>query len=142
MDLLDELKGVRDLEHRLQEKLNSGHRLMGFGHRVYKARDPRADVLQKAVGELSGSESLEHARNVEIAALRVLARHKPNRPLFTNVEFYTAVLLHELGFDRTWFTPLFATGRVLGWLAHDAEQRANGRLMRPKARYIGTEMVC
>lgn len=137
LDLLDELEQVDELENALEQKLNRGERLMGFGHRVYRTEDPRADVLQRALLEVGPSPRLAHARRVEAAALKVLARHKPERALRTNVEFYTAVLLEHLGFEREMFTPLFAAGRVLGWLAHYQEQEAVGKLIRPRARYVG-----
>ena len=76
---------------------------------------------------------------VEAAALAALARHKPDRPLKTNVEFYTALLLEALGFPRQSFTALFATGRIGGWIAHAREQAATGRLIRPQSRYVGPE---
>ena len=137
LDMLDELQGVTDKRDYLMQKLSSGQRLMGFGHRVYRTRDPRAAVLKEAVSRLGESSYLQHAEEVEQAALEALAAHKPGRTLQTNVEFYTAVLLNEIGFGREWFTPLFATGRILGWMAHYREQRATGRLIRPKAAYVG-----
>ncbi|MCA9790637.1 MAG: citrate synthase [Candidatus Eremiobacteraeota bacterium] len=139
LDLLDELEGESDLEAALQARLDAGQRLMGFGHRVYRTRDPRASVLKKAVAQMADSPRLRWAEKVEKAALTVLARHKPERRLETNVEFYTAVLLEAVGFECTMFTPLFATGRVLGWTAHYHEQRRGGRLIRPDSRYVGPE---
>ena len=137
LDMLDELRGVSDKVGHLGAKLASGERLMGFGHRVYRTRDPRAAVLKGAVARMGTSSYLEHAEEVERAALETLATHKPGRSLQTNVEFYTSVLLQEVGFEREWFTPLFATGRILGWMAHYREQRAGGRLIRPKSAYVG-----
>lgn len=137
LDLLDELSNVSDVKETLRRKVQAGQRLMGFGHRVYRTRDPRAQVLQKAVRSLCPSQSLLHAENVERLATEVLSELKPHRPLHTNVEFYTAVLLQEVGFERNWFTTLFASGRILGWMAHFDEQVAVGRLLRPKARYVG-----
>ena len=110
---------------------------MGFGHRVYRTKDPRAEVLKRAALLLDSSDSLKHAESVEIMATQVLKEEKPDRSLQTNVEFYTAVLLNELGFSREFFTPLFACGRILGWMAHYREQTKVGKLMRPKARYVG-----
>lgn len=137
LDLLDELREVDDREVHLREKLRRGERLMGFGHRIYRRRDPRAEVLQGAVQSLRPSAELRFAQQVEVLAQKVLQDWKPDRPLKTNVEFYTALLLHELGFERSWFTALFAMGRVMGWMAHFQEQRALGKLMRPQSRYIG-----
>jgi citrate synthase len=125
----------------LREKIEGGDRLMGFGHRVYKVRDPRADVLGAAAERLftrAGDMSLYAlARSVEATALRLLEEYKPGRRLQTNVEFYTALLLHGLGLDVPLFTPTFAIGRVSGWIAHALEQRANGRLIRPSSEYVG-----
>ena len=140
LDLLDELKQSSELEATLDQKISRGERLMGFGHRVYKTRDPRAALLQSAVSSLGTSPRLGFAEIVEQAAEKILAERKPGRSLRTNVEFYTAILLEELGFERSWFTPLFAMGRVLGWLAHYDEQLRTGRLIRPKARYIGPKL--
>ena len=137
LDLLDELSGLSDMKGNLFGKVQAGQRLMGFGHRVYRTRDPRAQVLQKAVRSLCPSQSLLHAESVERLATEVLSELKPHRPLHTNVEFYTAVLLQEVGFQRDWFTTLFAGGRILGWMAHFDEQVAVGKLLRPKARYVG-----
>ncbi len=137
LDLLDELDDCGDLEKALYDKVTSGERLMGFGHRIYRTRDPRADVLREAVLRMPHSPRLHHAEAIEKAALRALSAAKPDRVLQTNVEFYTAILLDRLGFAREAFTSLFATGRVLGWLAHVEEQRREGRLIRPQSRYVG-----
>jgi citrate synthase len=125
----------------IRAKLDRGERLMGFGHRVYTVRDPRADVLAHAAerfytdGRDRGLYDL--ARKVEATALRLLRERKPGRRLDTNVEFYTALLLHGLGVPSDVFTPTFAIGRVLGWAAHCLEQRRTGRLIRPQSAYIG-----
>lgn len=124
----------------LEARLREGERIMGFGHRVYKVRDPRADVLKAALRKLApAGEKVKLARAVEAAALEALERHKPGRRLETNVEFYTAMLLDALGMPRTAFTPLFAMGRVVGWTAHALEQRRTGRLIRPSSLYVGDE---
>src|SRR5882672_6880004 len=121
--------------------LDRGERLMGFGHRVYRVRDPRADVLAQAAERFyssDGDQSLyELARNVETTSLRMLRERKPGRRLDTNVEFYTALLLHGLGLPSELFTPTFAVGRVLGWSAHCLEQLREGKLIRPQSSYIG-----
>ena len=125
----------------LERELLAGRRLMGMGHRVYRTRDPRAAVLERAVERLEKeghrTPRLELARAVERAAEEVLRRRHPERPLRANVEFYTAVLLDALGVPREAFSPLFACGRVVGWLAHVDEQRRTGRLIRPESRYVG-----
>ncbi len=126
----------------LEQALDSGERLMGFGHRVYKVRDPRADALKGAVRRLTdGSNTapgrLAFAEAVEGAALAILRERKPDRSLQTNVEFYTALLLEALAFPPAAFTGVFAMGRVAGWLAHAREQLAGGRLIRPQSVYVG-----
>jgi citrate synthase len=125
----------------IESKLARGERLMGFGHRVYRVRDPRADVLAAAAErfyETAGDQELyQLARSVEKTALRLLAEHKPGRRLDTNVEFYTALLLHGLGLPTELFTPTFAVGRMLGWTAHCLEQLKDGRLIRPQSTYVG-----
>jgi citrate synthase len=140
IDMLDAI-GTADLaEAWLEAALNRGERLMGFGHRIYRVRDPRADALKWVIMERLGAASshrIELAHAVETVAIGALRRRKPDRPLDVNVEFYTALLLEELGFARDDFTCVFAAGRVAGWIAHAAEQVAGGRLIRPQSRYIG-----
>jgi citrate synthase len=110
---------------------------MGFGHRIYRVRDPRADALKAALGKLDRTERLNLALAVEAAALKLLKQKKPDRPLETNVEFFTALLLDALGFPRDVFTAVFAMGRAGGWIAHAREQAMSGRLIRPKSHYVG-----
>jgi citrate synthase len=125
----------------IRARLDRGERLMGFGHRVYRVRDPRADVLALAAERFYSSDGdralYDLARTVEATALRLLRERKPDRRLDTNVEFYTALLLHGLGLPPELFTPTFAVGRVLGWSAHCLEQLRDGRLIRPQSNYIG-----
>ncbi len=142
IDMLDEIGTPSNARAWIETALARGDRLMGFGHRVYKVRDPRADALKGAVRRLTeGSNILpgriEFAEAVEAAALAILKEKKPNRPLDTNVEFYTALLLEALAFPPAAFTCVFAMGRVAGWLAHAREQLAGGRLIRPQSRYVG-----
>lgn len=143
--VLDALDSIESAEHAtswLEESLARGERLMGFGHRIYRVRDPRADSLKRAITRLARHHQvdpsrLELAEAVEAAALSILARKKPDRPLQTNVEFYTALLLEALGWPREAFTCVFAAGRVGGWIAHAREQVLTGRLIRPQSRYVG-----
>lgn len=139
LDMLDAAGG--DPERWIRAELVAGRRIMGMGHRVYRVRDPRAAVLEAAIEklELAGAagDRLALARQVERAAERVLSERYPQRALRANVEFYTAVLLEAVGLDRAQFSPTFAAGRVAGWWAHVLEQRATGRLIRPKSRYVG-----
>ncbi|MBN1238889.1 MAG: citrate synthase [Gammaproteobacteria bacterium] len=141
LDMVFEIGEASRADRYLRRKLERGERLMGFGHRIYKVRDPRADVLEAAAARMfarTGDARLyELARAVEAAALRLLEEHKPGRRLATNVEFYTALLLHGLGLDTALFTPTFAIGRMAGWTAHCFEQRASGRLIRPQSVYVG-----
>jgi citrate synthase len=141
LDLVLQIGSADRAEGVLREKLARGERLMGFGHRVYRTRDPRADVLGAAAERLferaDDRRVYDLARAVEACALRLLREHKPGRSLQTNVEFYTALLLHGIGFPASLFTPAFAAGRVAGWTAHCLEQIASNRLFRPQSRYIG-----
>jgi citrate synthase len=141
LDMVFEIGAAARAEAVLREKIERGERLMGFGHRIYKVRDPRADVLGAAAARMfahAGDARLyDLARTVEATALRLLEEYKPGRRLQTNVEFYTALLLHGLGLDAAFFTPVFAIGRMAGWTAHCFEQRATGRLIRPQSVYVG-----
>ncbi|HYC92510.1 MAG TPA: citrate synthase/methylcitrate synthase [Thermoanaerobaculia bacterium] len=141
LDTVFEIGDAARAEEVLRRKIESGERLMGFGHRVYKVRDPRADVLAAAAERMftrAGDMHLyELARAVERTALRLLEEYKPGRRLQTNVEFYTALLLHGIGLDTDLFTPTFAISRVAGWIAHCLEQRQVGRLIRPQSVYVG-----
>lgn len=142
LDMLDELQRASDPADWFRDKLARGERLMGFGHRIYRVRDPRAEVLrltcQKiAEGSPELAERLRFAETMEQLATRALTVHKPGRVLQTNVEYYTALLLEAIGFEREEFTAVFACGRVLGWLAHIFEQEGEGRLIRPEVRYVG-----
>ncbi|HSL70633.1 MAG TPA: citrate synthase/methylcitrate synthase [Longimicrobiales bacterium] len=141
LDMVFEIGNASRAEDFLRRKIEAGERLMGFGHRVYKVRDPRADVLAKAAERLftrAGDKSLYAlARSVEAEAIRLLEEYKPGRRLKTNVEFYTALLLHGLGFDVELFTPTFAISRVSGWIAHALEQQRSNRIIRPQSEYVG-----
>ncbi len=142
LDALDSIGSPDRAISVLQAMLARGERLMGFGHRIYRVRDPRADAVKGALQMLIRSEQIDPGRlalaeAVETAALELLASKKPDRPLQTNVEFYTALLLEALGFPREAFTCVFAAGRTIGWLAHAREQVVGGRLIRPRSRYVG-----
>ena len=129
-----------DAREWLAALVRSGGRIMGFGHRIYRVRDPRADALKAALRKLAGgrdSPRLAFAEEVERMALAVLAELKPHRTLQTNVEFYTALLLEEVGFPPEAFTGVFAVGRIGGWIAHAREQALTGRLIRPRSHYVG-----
>ena len=141
LDMLDAIGSPERAEAWLEAELAGGRRIMGMGHRIYRVRDPRAAVLEAALEELERSGAprgrLPLARAVERSATALLERRYPARPLRTNVEFFTAILLDALGIDRRLFTPTFAVGRVVGWYAHVLEQRRTGKLIRPDSRYVG-----
>jgi citrate synthase len=142
LDMLDAVGTPERAATWIANELANGRRLMGFGHRIYRVRDPRADALKAALGRLEKVRAVDAQRmilasRVEAEALKALRRHKPDRPLETNVEFYTALLLDALGFPRDVFTAVFAAGRVGGWIAHAREQAATGKLIRPKSTYVG-----
>ena len=141
LDMVLEIGEASNAERYLRQKLERGERLMGFGHRIYKVRDPRTEVLAAAAGRLyqaDGDMNLYRlAQQVEQKAVTLLAEHRPAHNLKTNVEFYTALLLHGLGLPTDLFTPTFAVSRVVGWIAHCFEQRQLNRLIRPKAVYTG-----
>lgn len=136
LDMLDAIGRPENARPWLAARLAEGDRLMGFGHRVYRVRDPRADVLKKALAALPSDRSAL-ADAVEREALDLLARHRPGRALETNVEFATALLLDAVGLPRSLFTSVFAVGRAAGWTAHVLEQERDGRLLRPASRYVG-----
>jgi len=138
LDMLDAIGSEERIEPWLEQAIAGGERLMGFGHRVYRVRDPRADVLKVVALTLrGGANRIRFAEAVEAGALRVLARLKPGRRLDTNVEFYTALVLEALDLPRELFTPVFAIGRVVGWTAHILEQTRSGRIIRPQSAYVG-----
>ena len=141
LDMVFDIGDVARAESYLRAKLARGERLMGFGHRVYKVRDPRADVLAHAAKQLfkgdADTKLYELATGVESIALRLLEEHKPGRNLKTNVEFFTALVLHGVGLSAELFTPTFAIGRVGGWTAHGFEQQEEARLIRPQSEYVG-----
>lgn len=141
LDMVFEIGEAERAEEYIRSKLDRGERLMGFGHRVYKVRDPRADVLAAAAEAMFSTEGDMHlyelAKEVESTVLALLEESKPGRNLKTNVEFFTALLLHGIGLEIPLFTPTFAAGRVAGWIGHCLEQQRTARLIRPDSRYVG-----
>jgi citrate synthase len=140
--MLDAIGSPASARAWLAAELRAGRRIMGMGHRVYRVRDPRAAVLERAVADLERSGAatgrLALARAVEAEATALLRERQPNRRIAANVEFYTAVLLDAIGLPASMFTPTFAAARVAGWTAHVAEHRRSGRLLRPQSRYAPT----
>ena len=142
LDMLVEIRSADRAEAWVRNELAAGRRIMGFGHRVYKVRDPRAEVLRRVAEEMSTAHLEDHklfdlARAVEGTALKVLDEVKPGRNLRTNVEFYTALVLQSLGLKPRSFVATFACGRIAGWCAHVIEQHAEDHLIRPQSEYVG-----
>jgi citrate synthase len=136
LQMLDEVEQTGDPEGWVRAALDRGERLMGFGHRVYRAEDPRARVLRRTAREL-GSARFEIAEALERAALEELRARKPDRVLAINVEFWSAVILDLADVPPALFTSMFTCARVAGWSAHILEQKREGRLIRPTAVYVG-----
>jgi citrate synthase len=136
LTMLDEVAAVGDADRYVKQVLDRGDRLMGFGHRVYRAEDPRARVLRRTAKEI-GAPRAEVAEELERAALAELEARKPDRVLATNVEFWSAVVLDYAQVPPELFTPMFTCARTAGWSAHIMEQKREGRLIRPTSKYVG-----
>ena len=136
LDMLDAIGTPDRAEEHLRAEVMGGRRLMGFGHRVYKTDDPRSVLLHEVARGLGGPQ-VAFAEHVEATALRVLSELKPGRRLYTNVEFYSGVVMNTVGLSRDMFTPTFACSRTVGWTSAVAEQASNNRLIRPSAIYVG-----
>jgi citrate synthase len=134
--MLEEVSATGDPEAWVKETLDAGKRIMGFGHRIYRAEDPRSRILKETAKEL-GSPQIDIAEKLEAAALEELERRHPERPLRTNVEYYSAVVLDIAEIPPPLAPAMFACSRVAGWSAHILEQKKTGRLFRPNARYVG-----
>ena len=134
--MLDDVESMRDPEKWVRDTLDAGKRIMGFGHRVYRAEDPRSRILKRTAREL-GSPQIEIAERLEEAALAELERRHPERPLRTNVEYYSALVLDVAEIPPPLAPAMFGCSRVAGWSAHILEQKKTGRLFRPSARYVG-----
>jgi citrate synthase len=134
--MLQEVAEMGDPEKWVKDTLDSGKRIMGFGHRVYRAEDPRSRILKETAREL-GSPQIEVAERLEQAALEELEQRHPERPLKTNVEYYSAIVLDVAEVPPPLAPAMFACSRVAGWSAHILEQKRTGKLFRPSARYVG-----
>jgi citrate synthase len=142
LEMLDAIGTRERIKPWVDDALSRGERLMGFGHRIYRVRDPRADVLKAAIERLAAEGAdLPFAGEVEAYIRAALRKKNPDRPLETNVEFFTAILLDALKIPRQAFTPIFAVARAAGWTAHAREQQRTGRLIRPSSSYIGPKPV-
>jgi citrate synthase len=136
LPMLEEVEQMGDAERWVREALAAGKRIMGFGHRVYRAEDPRSRILKRTAEEL-GSPQIEVAEELEKAALVALQERHPERVIATNVEYYSAIVLDVAGVSPALAPGMFACSRVAGWSAHILEQKRTGRLFRPSARYVG-----
>src|SRR5215210_5924802 len=134
--MIEEVAAMGDPERWVREALESGKRIMGFGHRIYRAEDPRSRILKRTAKEL-GSSQVAVAEQLEEVALRVLQERHPERVLATNVEYYSAIVLDVAEIPPPLAPAMFACSRVAGWSAHILEQKRTGRLFRPLARYVG-----
>jgi citrate synthase len=136
LKMLDDVAASGDADKYVKDLLDRGERLMGFGHRVYRAEDPRARVLRRTAKEINAPR-VEVAEALEIAALAELKARRPDRVLATNVEFWSAVVLDFADVPPELFTPMFTCARTAGWSAHIMEQKREGKLIRPTAKYVG-----
>jgi citrate synthase len=138
LDMLDAITASGDIDGWLDRTLATGGRLMGFGHRLFRVRDPPADILRALLQRLDPlSQRLAIALEVERRAFTALARHKPGHRLEANIEMDAALLLDAVGLPREAFTPVFAIARTPSWIAHALEQQKTGRMIRPRSVYIG-----
>ncbi|MFB5661920.1 citrate synthase [Alteribacillus sp. HJP-4] len=141
-DMLEQIKHKIKAEPWLREQIEGGKKLMGFGHRVYKTTDPRAEALKKITSQLTQDDPwLELAHYVENKAITLLHEYKPGRKLYTNVEFYAAAVLRAADIPAELFTPVFTASRMAGWTAHIIEQAEDNRIYRPQAIYRPTEKL-
>ena len=138
MEMIEEIDSPERAGPWVRARLDAGHKIMGFGHAVYRAADPRGVVL-RAAAESLGGELVERAAGIEEEILKVLAEWRPGQRIVTNVEYWAAVVLELAGLPRDMFTPTFAVSRTIGWSAHVLEQVDTGKILRPSARYVGPE---
>jgi citrate synthase len=136
LDMIERIGDPENTEAWLRASLARGEKVMGFGHAVYKTEDPRSVLLQ-GVAQRLGGDLVERAAAIEPRILAVLRDHRPGQSIQTNVEYYAAVVMEQIGLPRSLFTPTFTVSRVVGWTAHILEQAANNKIMRPSAHYIG-----
>lgn len=138
IEMIDEIGTIDNIEPWIRRKLDKGEKLMGFGHRIYKTRDPRAEALKIVSKELAKeSEWFDLISTMEQTAIDLLEEYKPGRKLYTNVEFFAAAVLKGLDIPKELFTPTFTASRIVGWTAHILEQSENNRIFRPQSQYTG-----
>jgi citrate synthase len=138
-DMLQEIGQASKVTSWLSARLEKGDRIMGFGHRIYRTEDPRSKILKKLAKENAKPDTFLLASTVETEAIKLLQAKHPERPLDTNVEFYSSLVLNAVGIPTDLFTSTFACGRIVGWTAHIIEQLSDNRLIRPSAEYVGPE---
>ena len=138
LDMVEAIGDPEDTERWARAQLDAGNKLMGFGHAVYRADDPRGALLRETAVELGG-ELVDRAVEIERRMLAMLRAWKPGATIVTNVEYYAAIVLHLAGIPQEMFTATFTTSRIVGWSAHVLEQAAANKIMRPQARYVGIE---
>ncbi|MBK5224123.1 MAG: citrate synthase [Acidimicrobiia bacterium] len=136
LDTLDAIGSVDRIDDWVRPRVESGEKMMGFGHAVYRTQDPRSELMHRTAVELGG-DLVDFAEVVERRVVEILAELKPGRELYANVEFYAGVVMELAGLPREMFTPTFATSRAIGWVAHVVEQVHAGKIIRPSARYVG-----
>jgi citrate synthase len=139
MDMLDAIGTAGNIKPWIDRTLDSHGKLMGFGHRVYKTTDPRAEILREMARQASTPEFFALAKGTEDYAIAELYRRKPDQRLYTNVEFYSAAVLNSVGLPRDLYPPTFAVSRISGWTAHVLEQLIGNRLIRPQSEYVGPQ---
>jgi citrate synthase len=139
MDMFEEIGTAANVKPWIDNALNAHRKLMGFGHRVYRTTDPRAEILREMARQSSTPEFFALAKGAEDYAIQVLNERKPERRLYTNVEFYSSAVLNSVGLPRDLFPAAFAISRVAGWTAHVLEQLVGNRLIRPQSEYFGPQ---
>ncbi len=138
LDMIEAIGDPANTEAWVRSRLESGAKIMGFGHAVYRADDPRSVLLKQRAMEVGG-ELVERAVEIERRTLEVLRAWRPSNPIVTNVEFYAGVALHLAGLPAELFTPTFTVSRAIGWSAHVVEQAGDNKILRPSARYVGPQ---
>ncbi|MGH1334109.1 MAG: citrate/2-methylcitrate synthase [Exiguobacterium indicum] len=138
IEMIDEIGTIDNIEPWIRNKLEKGEKLMGFGHRVYKTRDPRSEALKVVSKDLAQeSDWFNLITQMEQTAIDLLEEYKPGRKLYTNVEFFAAAVLKGLDIPKELFTPTFTSSRIIGWTAHILEQSQDNRIFRPQSSYTG-----
>lgn len=138
IDLLNEIGSASNIRTVIEQKLNKGERIMGFGHRVYKTEDPRSVLLRDKCGSMKGKDEwLDLAIAAEKEIIALLESYKPGRKLYTNVEYYAAAIMRSIDMSTELFTPTFSVARIVGWAAHAIEQQKDNTIFRPQSLYIG-----